>query len=165
MKLSILKTTDATPQPVSFEVSLRELEETVELLEAGDLPLEESLLLFERGVGSLKRCHAVLDQAEKRVRLLVKNANGSVALEEIAPMPAAAGPSGSGSSANRKKSVKQSIDLEAPTRQNSTTLSESQSRLSPPAQAGSAGAGEGQSTQDSGQDDSGLGGSLFGVSK
>jgi exodeoxyribonuclease VII small subunit len=154
-----LKTTDPTQQPVSFEASLRELEETVEMLEAGDLPLEESLLLFERGVGSLKRCHAVLDQAEKRVRLLVKSANGATALEDITPVPVAPA---AASASTRKKSVKQSIDLEPPTRQNSAALSDTQSLSLPPLGAG---AGEGQQSQDSGQEDVGLGGSLFGVSK
>src|SRR5437868_4736373 len=69
-------------QPPNFETSLRELEEAVEQLEAGELPLEESLQLFEKGVASLKACHTILDQAEKRIRILVKGAKGEPALQD-----------------------------------------------------------------------------------
>src|SRR6185295_4089448 len=74
-----------SPNPPSFEEALRDLEETVERLSAGDLPLEESLTLFEKGVGSLKLCHAILDKAEKRVQMLVQGTDGSAELRETAP--------------------------------------------------------------------------------
>lgn len=73
--------TPPPPQPV-FETSLRELEDAVDKLEAGELSLEESLQLFEKGVASLKTCHAILNQAEKRIRVLMKGSNGTPELRE-----------------------------------------------------------------------------------
>src|SRR5438045_383067 len=67
----------------SFESALAELEEIVAQLEAGEKPLEESLALYERGVGALKRCHGILDKSEKRIRLLVKDASGAPALRDV----------------------------------------------------------------------------------
>lgn len=55
---------------LSFEEALGELEETVAQLEAGDLTLEESLALFERGQRLSAHCNALLDKAELRVELL-----------------------------------------------------------------------------------------------
>jgi len=69
------------PQP-SFEQSLAELEEIAAKLEAGSTSLDDSLALYEKGVAALKRCHVLLDQAEKRIRLLVQNAEGGVVLRE-----------------------------------------------------------------------------------
>lgn len=61
----------------SFESSLRELEEIVEQLEAGDLPLEASLELFERGVRLSRECQKRLDAAERRVEVLLKEPDGT----------------------------------------------------------------------------------------
>ncbi|MGD0090092.1 MAG: exodeoxyribonuclease VII small subunit [Planctomycetota bacterium] len=78
-----------TPKEPSFEQSLAELEELVARLEAGNAPLDESLALYENGVAALKRCHAVLDKAEKKIRMLVQQADGGAALREIElPRPA-----------------------------------------------------------------------------
>lgn len=55
-----------------FETSLKELEAIVARMERGDLPLEESLGLFERGMGLTKECRTSLDQAELRVRKLLE---------------------------------------------------------------------------------------------
>ena len=58
--------------PVSrFEASLKELEEIVARMERGDLPLEESLKLFERGVALTSECRSSLESAELRVRNLL----------------------------------------------------------------------------------------------
>lgn len=51
----------------NFEHSLARLEEVVQLLERGDLPLEESLVVFEEGVSLSSQCQDRLDAAEKRV--------------------------------------------------------------------------------------------------
>ena len=61
----------------SFESSLKELEQIVEQLETGDLPLERSLELFEKGVKLSRDCQQRLDEAENRVELLLKNGDGS----------------------------------------------------------------------------------------
>lgn len=63
----------APADPVSrFEASLKELEEIVARMERGDLPLEESLKLFERGVALTRECRSSLDSAELRVRNLLQ---------------------------------------------------------------------------------------------
>lgn len=61
----------------NFESSLKELEEIVEQLEAGDLPLERSLELFEQGVRLSRDCQQRLDEAERRVEVLLKNTDGT----------------------------------------------------------------------------------------
>lgn len=61
----------------SFESSLKDLEKIVEQLEAGDLPLERSLELFEQGVRLSRDCQKRLDEAERKVELLLKDADGT----------------------------------------------------------------------------------------
>ena len=53
-----------------FETAIAELETIVSKLEQGDLALEQSLALFERGVQLSRFCHAQLEQAEKRIEIL-----------------------------------------------------------------------------------------------
>jgi exodeoxyribonuclease VII small subunit len=65
----------------SFEELFHELEETVRRLEAGDLTLDESLALFERGTDLADRCNVLLDSAELRVRQLTTRPNGSTESE------------------------------------------------------------------------------------
>lgn len=71
------------PQEESFEKSFSELESIVAKLEAGDLSLDESLALFQRGMELSKKCGAMLDQAELRIKQLVPQANGELGEEEI----------------------------------------------------------------------------------
>lgn len=66
----------------SFEESLAELEEIVAQLEAGEKPLDESLALYEKGVAALKRCHGILDKADKRIRALVAGPAGEPVLRD-----------------------------------------------------------------------------------
>jgi exodeoxyribonuclease VII small subunit len=61
----------------SFEASLDELEQIVAQLEAGDLPLEQSLELFERGVRLSRECQKRLDDAERKVESLLKTQDDS----------------------------------------------------------------------------------------
>ncbi len=60
-----------------FEESLKKLENIVSQLEEGDLPLEESLKLFEEGIGLSATCKQELDAAEGKVEMLVKQRDGS----------------------------------------------------------------------------------------
>lgn len=60
----------------SFEVSLAALEKIVRELERGDLPLEESLRLFENGVKLSRECQERLTQAERRIEVLLRDAEG-----------------------------------------------------------------------------------------
>ncbi len=61
---------------LSFEEAFRQLEETVQRLEAGDLTLEESIALFERGQALARHCQAALDQAELRISQLSRTESG-----------------------------------------------------------------------------------------
>jgi exodeoxyribonuclease VII small subunit len=67
----------------SFEESLKKLESIVDQLERGDLALEESLKLFEEGVGLSNSCKKELDAAEGKVQMLVKQRDGSLKAEEF----------------------------------------------------------------------------------
>lgn len=67
----------------TFEASLQELEKIVRRLEDGDLPLEESLKLFEKGVKLSRECQERLSQAERRIEVLLKDENGSPTLQAI----------------------------------------------------------------------------------
>ena len=55
---------------MTFEDSIRCLDEIVKHLESGDLPLEESLSLFEEGTSLISSCSAMLDEAEQKVSIL-----------------------------------------------------------------------------------------------
>jgi exodeoxyribonuclease VII small subunit len=64
---------DKTPKAdVTFEVAKKRLSAIVEKLEEGELPLEESLRLFEEGVGLARAAQEKLDGAEKRIEVLLK---------------------------------------------------------------------------------------------
>lgn len=67
--------------PPNFESSLEELERVVKELEKGDLPLEHSLALFEKGMNLSASCREQLEQAETRVEILVKRGT------QVAAMP------------------------------------------------------------------------------
>jgi len=67
----------------NFESSLKELERIVSRLEEGDLPLEDSLKLFEDGVKLSRECQQRLNQAERRIEVLLKDENGNPQLEII----------------------------------------------------------------------------------
>ncbi len=64
-----------------FEAIYRELEETVQRLESGELSLAESLALFERGAALAEQCNALLDNAELRVRQLLARPDGTVSTQ------------------------------------------------------------------------------------
>jgi len=69
--------------PKNFEGALAELEEVVEQLESGDLPLEDSLAAFEKGVGLVKFCNQKLTEVEKKVELLLKDKDGRLQLTTL----------------------------------------------------------------------------------
>jgi exodeoxyribonuclease VII small subunit len=69
----------------SFEESLKKLESIVDKLEKGDLSLEDSLKLFEEGVGLSAACKKELEEAEGKVQILIKQRDGSLKAE---PFPA-----------------------------------------------------------------------------
>lgn len=67
----------------TFESSLSSLEKIVRKLEQGDLSLEESLKLFEDGVKLSRECQERLNQAERRIEILLKDNDGNPALQKI----------------------------------------------------------------------------------
>lgn len=69
----------------SFEESLKRLEKIVEQMERGDLPLEESIQLFEEGMNLSAACKEHLDQAEGKVQILMKQRDGSMKAEPFPP--------------------------------------------------------------------------------
>jgi len=67
----------------TFEASLKELEKIVSQLEDGDLPLEESMKLFEKGIRLSRECQERLSQAERRIEVLLAEENGIPMLQAI----------------------------------------------------------------------------------
>ena len=72
------------PTIKDFESAIAELDAIVRKLEEGDLPLEKSMELYERGLQLSRFCHAKIEEAERRIELL--NERG-----EVRPAPAALG--------------------------------------------------------------------------
>ena len=67
---------------IHFEEAFKRLEKIVGNLESGDLSLEESIKLFEEGIGLTEACKTRLDDAEKKIQLLLKNSDGKLSLED-----------------------------------------------------------------------------------
>ena len=74
--------------PKNFEDALRELEEILGEIEAGELGLEQSLQKYERGNFLIQHCRGVLNSAEKQIDLLSRAADGSLASTPMAVQPA-----------------------------------------------------------------------------
>ncbi len=68
-----------------FEDALGKLEKVVSRLEEGDIPLEESLKLFEEGIRLSRFCNQKLEEAEKRVEILLRDKNGVLKPEPFEP--------------------------------------------------------------------------------
>ncbi len=61
-----------TKKTPDFESSLTELEQLVNRMEQGDMPLADALQAFEQGIALTRDCQGILDQAEQKVRMLVE---------------------------------------------------------------------------------------------
>ena len=66
----------------SFEEALQQLEQIVQKLEKGELPLEESLKLYEEGIKLSRLCHGKLEEAEGKIEMLMKDARGEAILDK-----------------------------------------------------------------------------------
>ncbi len=77
--------TDKPVKKEKFEDYLRQVEETVKSLEGGKLGLEESIEKYETGIKALRQCYAILEQAEKKIQLLVKEKDGSLTAKDFDP--------------------------------------------------------------------------------
>ena len=67
---------------MQFEEAFKRLEAIVENLESGDLSLEESMKLFEEGIGLTEACKSRLEDAEQKIKLLLKDSDGKLSLED-----------------------------------------------------------------------------------
>lgn len=85
------KKDDAKPADgeAGFETALERLEEIVERMEQGDLPLEEAMQLFEEGVKLGQSCQKRLDEAERKITMLIEKADGELAEQPFDPDVAA----------------------------------------------------------------------------
>ena len=77
--------TDKPVKKEKFEDYLRQVEETVKSLEGGKLGLEESIEKYETGIKALRQCYSILEQAEKKIQLLVKEKDGSLTAKDFEP--------------------------------------------------------------------------------
>ncbi|MBB4199579.1 exodeoxyribonuclease VII small subunit [Rhodoblastus sphagnicola] len=68
---------EAKDSPLTFEAAMRELEEIVGALEKGNVDLDKSISLYERGEFLKKHCDALLKSAEARIEKIVQGADGS----------------------------------------------------------------------------------------
>jgi exodeoxyribonuclease VII small subunit len=68
---------------IKFEDALQRLERIVDQLEGGKLGLEDSLKVFEEGVALARRCAKYLDEAERRVELLMRDESGMLKTEPL----------------------------------------------------------------------------------
>ena len=75
----------STPKTKTFESSLEELERIVRELEQGELPLEKSLELFEHGVKLSRECQERLNQAERRIEVLMRDNQGRPTVKPFEP--------------------------------------------------------------------------------
>ena len=73
-----MSTKKTDKKPLTFEEAAARLEEIVKALESGTLPLEESLSLDEEGVGLVRDCTRELNEAEQKVKVLQKTADGDI---------------------------------------------------------------------------------------
>jgi len=65
-----------SPKKFNLEKSLADLEELVDELESGDLPLENAMKKFEEGIKLTRGCQTALAEAEQKVEILLKSAGG-----------------------------------------------------------------------------------------
>jgi len=77
--------TDKPVKKETFETYLTQVQETVSALEGGKLGLEQSIEKYETGIKALRQCYAILDQAEKKIQLLVKEKDGTLTAKDFEP--------------------------------------------------------------------------------
>ena len=72
-----------TENQMTFEAALARVGEIVKLLESGSAPLDESLRMFEEGVALVRFCGSKLDNAEQKLKILVKKQDGGYAEQDF----------------------------------------------------------------------------------
>ena len=74
---------DTPVEEMSFEDAMRELEKVVSDLERGDVPLEQSIALYERRAQLKQRCQTKLKEAEEKVALITQEGDGNLGLKPV----------------------------------------------------------------------------------
>ncbi|MEO7166298.1 MAG: exodeoxyribonuclease VII small subunit [Spartobacteria bacterium] len=74
----------------NFEQAMKRLEEIVEQMESGDLPLEDLIVRYEEGMKLVRVCQERLASAEKRIEIITRNSAGQPVVQEFEPAAAAA---------------------------------------------------------------------------
>jgi exodeoxyribonuclease VII small subunit len=72
-----------TEEPKRFDQGMAELEQIVQRLEAGELPLEDALAAFEAGIGLVRMLNQRLTEAEARIEVLIRDADGGIHLRPL----------------------------------------------------------------------------------
>lgn len=72
---------------MNFEASMERLDQIVRAMERGDVPLEESLKLFQEGTELVRSCAKLLDDAQMQIHTVMTAADGSPVLEDFADEP------------------------------------------------------------------------------
>ena len=75
------------PENKSFEENMQRLEQIVRAMERGDVPLEESLKLFQEGTDLIRSCGKLLDDAELQVKKILAGPDGSPVEEDFNDEP------------------------------------------------------------------------------
>ena len=75
--------TETPVEEMSFEDAMREVEKVVSDLERGDVPLEQSIALYERGAQLKQRCQTKLKEAEEKVALITQEGDGNLGLKPV----------------------------------------------------------------------------------
>ena len=80
VSIEVKKMAEKKTQP-SLEKSLQELEKLVDKMEKGDLDLDQSMKLFEQGIGLVKQCQKTLGKAEQKVQTLIDSTDGKLLID------------------------------------------------------------------------------------
>lgn len=88
---------------IKFEEALKNLEKIVDELESGDLPLDKSLAKYEEGVRLVRLCQKKLQEAKKKIEILVKTKDGKIKIEPFEEESGKRRPKGALSEAEGKK--------------------------------------------------------------
>ena len=73
--------------PLKFEEALSELEAVIKKMESGELSLDDSLQAFERGVELARQCRKKLEEAERKVEILLRDESGKLTTEPLESTP------------------------------------------------------------------------------
>ena len=95
------------PSAANFEQAMKRLEEIVEQMESGDLPLEDVIVRYEEGMKLVKVCQERLASAEQRIEIITRNSAGKPVVKEFEPAaaPAASPPQAKGEPENADVSL------------------------------------------------------------